>query len=96
MLSAIALERVGFGLILILVFSLGLATVLTGVGVLFVHAGRLMGRVRMLQRVPMGSRLIRVAPVASAAFISLAGLVITYQALAQAGVVRGIALALPL
>jgi ABC-type nickel/cobalt efflux system permease component RcnA len=100
MLSAIALDRVGFGMLLVIAFSLGLAAVLTAIGVLFVHAGRFMGRLQLFRRVPAGAQLLRMAPVAGAAFISLAGLLITYQALAQAGVVQvlagALALALPL
>ena len=95
MLSAIALERVGFGLLLIVAFSLGLAAVLTGIGLLFVHAGRLMNRIQVLGRVHVAARFIRYAPVLSAAFVSLAGLLITYEALAQTGVVRTLALVLP-
>ncbi|MCL5995656.1 MAG: hypothetical protein M1546_06320, partial [Chloroflexi bacterium] len=89
------LERVGFGLLLIVAFSLGLAAVLTGIGVLFVHAGRLMNRIQVIGRVPAAARFIRYAPVLSAAFVSLAGLLITYEALAQTGVVRTLVLVLP-
>ncbi|NJK81224.1 MAG: high-affinity nickel-transporter [Chloroflexaceae bacterium] len=41
LLSAIALGRVGFGLFLIFAFSLGLASVLTAIGVAMVHARQL-------------------------------------------------------
>ena len=40
MLGAIALNRVGFGLLLIVAFSLGLAGALTAIGVLMVRARR--------------------------------------------------------
>ena len=80
MLGAIALQRVGLGLLLILVFSLGLAGVLTLIGILLVHAGRL------LDRVPQSGPLLKLAPVASAAFITVVGLVISWQALQQTGV----------
>jgi nickel/cobalt exporter len=40
LLSAIYLHRVGYGLLLIVAFSLGLASVLTGIGLAFVYAGR--------------------------------------------------------
>jgi ABC-type nickel/cobalt efflux system permease component RcnA len=100
MLSAIALQRIGFGLLLIMVFSMGLAAVLTTVGVLFVHAGRLMERFQFGHRAGFGAGLgagvLRLAPVASALFISAAGLAITYGALVQAGVLHGAALAFPL
>ena len=96
MLSAIALERIGFGLVLIVAFSMGLAAVLTGVGILFVHAGRLMARFQTNRRLPLGTGVLRLAPIASALFISAAGLAITYEALVQAGVLHGASLAFPL
>lgn len=40
LLSAISLHRIGFGLLLIVAFSLGLALVLTSIGLLFVYASR--------------------------------------------------------
>jgi ABC-type nickel/cobalt efflux system permease component RcnA len=83
MLGAIALQRVGLGLLLILVFSLGLAGVLTLIGILLVHAGQL------LDRAPQSGRLLKLAPVASAAFITVVGLVISWQALQQTGVFPG-------
>jgi len=79
MLGAIALQRVGFGLVLIIAFSLGLASVLTAIGILLVHAGRL------FERVPEGGRLIRLMPVASALVITVIGLGISWQALMQTG-----------
>lgn len=79
MLGAIALDRVGFGLLLIVVFSFGLASVLTLVGILMVHAGKL------VRFVPESGRFLRLAPVASSLFITLAGAGITAQALLQTG-----------
>jgi ABC-type nickel/cobalt efflux system permease component RcnA len=79
MLSAIALERIGFGLVLIVAFSLGLASVLTLIGLLWVHAGRL------FSRAPVSGPLFRVTPVLSALFITVVGLGITLQALGQTG-----------
>ena len=82
LLSAIALQRVGFGLVLILVFSLGLATVLTLLGVLFVVAGN------RLERVANSSgRLLHALPIASAIFVTLAGIGITLRALLETGVI---------
>jgi ABC-type nickel/cobalt efflux system permease component RcnA len=80
MLSAIALGRIGLGLVLIVAFSLGLAGVLTAIGLLWVHAGRLIGRL------PLAGPLVRVVPALSALFIVLAGVAMTWQALAQTGV----------
>jgi ABC-type nickel/cobalt efflux system permease component RcnA len=80
MLSAIALQRIGFGLLLIVAFSLGLASVLTTIGVLWVHAGRLFGRI------PARRNLIQILPALSALFITVIGLGIALQALTQTGV----------
>ena len=80
LLSAIALHRVAFGMLLIVVFSIGLAGVLTGIGLLLVYARRL------FERFPTNGRLLQALPVASAAFVTLAGLAITTGALVQAGV----------
>jgi ABC-type nickel/cobalt efflux system permease component RcnA len=80
MLGAIALDRVGFGLLLILIFSVGLASVLTAIGIALVYAGKL------VDRIPEGGRLLRVMPVASAAFITVVGALITWQALVETGV----------
>ncbi len=79
MLAAISLNRVGYGLILITVFSLGLASMLTAVGLAFVYGGKLLGRI------PSTKRLMRALPVASALVIAVLGAVICYQALRQAG-----------
>ena len=82
LLSAIALHRVAFGMLLIVVFSIGLAGVLTGIGLLLVYARRL------FERFPTDGRLLRALPVASAAFVTVAGVVIAGGALVQAGVLR--------
>ncbi|MEW6210200.1 MAG: hypothetical protein AB1631_17670 [Acidobacteriota bacterium] len=78
MLSAISLNRVGYGLVLVIAFSLGLAATLTGVGLLFVYAGRLMKQ-------PRSGRLLKVIPALSAFVIAAVGFVICYEALAEAG-----------
>jgi ABC-type nickel/cobalt efflux system permease component RcnA len=80
LLGSIALGRVGFGLLLILVFSLGLASVLTAIGMLLLHAGKL------FERIPEGGRYARYLAVASAAFITLLGAGITVQALIETGI----------
>lgn len=82
MLSAIALRQVGLGLALIVAFSIGLAAVLTGIGLVMVYAGRL------LERLPVRHTAVttRLLPMASAAFITLAGLLVTLRALGEAGV----------
>jgi ABC-type nickel/cobalt efflux system permease component RcnA len=80
LLSAVALHRVGFGLFLILAFSVGLAAVLIAIGLLMVYAGRFMSRLK-----GEGPLLTRWLPMASAAVITLLGLAITFRALVIAG-----------
>ena len=80
MLGAIALHRIAFGMLLIVAFSIGLAGVLTGIGLLLVYAQR------WFERFPSDGRLIRGVSVASAAVVTVAGLVISFGALAQMGV----------
>lgn len=79
-LAANALGRDLYGLLLVTAFSLGLAGVLTGIGVIFIKAGD------YLKLSPRAGRLARALPVASAAFIAAIGLVMLSQALDQAGV----------
>ena len=79
LLAAISLHRVGYGLLLVFAFSFGLAGALTGVGLAFVYAGRL------LKLTGRFDRLARVVPVFSALVITCAGAAICYGALDQAG-----------
>ena len=79
LLAAISLHRVGYGLLLVIAFSAGLAGVLTTVGLAFVYAGRL------LKRTDRFGGLARVVPILSALVITCAGIAICYQALDQAG-----------
>ncbi|MEZ4511331.1 MAG: sulfite exporter TauE/SafE family protein [Chloroflexota bacterium] len=82
LLSAIALGRVALGLALITVFSLGLASVLTGIGLVLVYAGKL------FQRLPGDNgRFIQAIPVLSALFITLVGLGITFRAFLDIGLI---------
>ena len=80
LLAAISLHRVGYGLLLVLAFSVGLASVLTVVGLAFVYAGRL------LKSHGAFIRLSKILPIASAFVITCAGLAISYQAFSQAGI----------
>ncbi|HEY6153458.1 MAG TPA: sulfite exporter TauE/SafE family protein [Candidatus Udaeobacter sp.] len=80
LLAAISLHRIGYGLLLVLAFSIGLASVLTAVGLIFVYAKR------FLKSAGIFDRLSRVLPVASAFVITCAGLTICYEALGQAGI----------
>jgi ABC-type nickel/cobalt efflux system permease component RcnA len=82
LLGAIALNRIGLGLLLVFAFSLGLAGALTIIGLMFIYAGR------FFERFPSQGKLIRILPVFSALFISLIGLAISLRALMEAGVIR--------
>jgi ABC-type nickel/cobalt efflux system permease component RcnA len=81
LLSAIGLRRVGFGLFLIVAFSIGLAAVLIGLGVLMVYARRFMSRFH-----GEGPLITRWLPLISAAVITLFGLTMAVQSLATAGI----------
>lgn len=74
LLGAIALNKIGFGLILVLAFSLGLAGALTAIGMLFIYAGKL------FQRFPSSGRVFGFVPVLSALFVSVIGIGIMYTA----------------
>jgi ABC-type nickel/cobalt efflux system permease component RcnA len=74
---------VGYGLLLVVAFSLGLAGVLTIVGIAFVYLRTLVKPVRTFDRL---GRMEQVMPVLSSLVITGAGLAICYQALVQAGV----------
>ena len=77
LLAAISLQRIGFGMILILAFSLGLAAVLTAIGMAFVKARQL------LNRVPTAGPVLKRLPVASAFVIMLLGAGIILNAFGQ-------------
>lgn len=80
LLGAIALNKIGLGLILVLAFSLGLAGALTAIGVAFIYAGKL------FERFPTSGKVVRTLPVFSALFISLIGLGIVIKAAMEIGV----------
>lgn len=82
MLGAIALHRIAFGMLLIVAFSIGLAGVLTGIGLLMVYAQRL------FERLPSDARWIRAISVISAAVVTISGLAISTGALTQLGFLR--------
>jgi ABC-type nickel/cobalt efflux system permease component RcnA len=75
LLSAIALHRVGFGILLIVAFSIGLAATITGIGLVAVLARRL------FTRVSFEGRIVRLLPAISAFVILCVGLVITVKAI---------------
>jgi nickel/cobalt transporter (NicO) family protein len=75
LLAAISLHRVGYGLILILAFSVGLAAAMTGIGLLAVTAKRAFGRV------DFEAPLLRLLPAISALVVLGLGLAMTARAL---------------
>jgi nickel/cobalt transporter (NicO) family protein len=77
LLSAIALHRVGFGLALILAFSVGLAATITTIGLVAVVARRAFGRISL------DGPVVRALPAASALLILAVGLGITVNALPE-------------
>ncbi len=81
LLSAFSMRRTGFGLFLIVAFSVGLAAVLIGIGLLIVYARQLMAHVK-----GDGPLITRWLPLASAAVVTLLGVAITLQALTRAGI----------
>jgi nickel/cobalt transporter (NicO) family protein len=81
LLGAISLDRLGFGMVLVLAFSAGLAVVLTGIGLLMIYAKKRFERFSFEARVP------RLLPIVSASIITLAGVGIALGALGQTGVV---------
>ena len=88
MLTAISLGQVVFGMLLIVAFSLGLATVLTTIGIALTAGKRLtrrFGATALFER-PGFSRAAAALPLVSALGITLAGLAITYQSWNQPGI----------
>src|SRR5215203_1347069 len=81
LLGAVSLDRLGFGMVLVLAFSAGLAVVLTGIGLLMIYARKLFERFSFETRVP------RLLPIVSASIITLAGVGIALGALHQTGIV---------
>ena len=79
LLTALRLHRIGFGLVLIVIFSLGLAAVLTGLGVAVVRGAS------WLAHHGAFARWMRYAPVVTAAIISIVGATMLAQGFIQEG-----------
>jgi len=75
LLAAISLHRVAYGLVLIVAFSVGLAIVVTGIGLLAVTARR------TFRRMSFEGPLVRALPSVSALIIIGLGLAMTVRAL---------------
>jgi ABC-type nickel/cobalt efflux system permease component RcnA len=75
LLAAISLHRIGFGLLLIVAFSAGLALTITGIGLVAVLARGVFGRL------PFNGRALSLLPALSAFVIVVAGVGMTVRAL---------------
>ncbi len=80
LLAAVSLHRTGLGLALVFAFSLGLAGVLTAVGLLFVKGGQL------INRSPRATAMTRFLPVVSSLVIAVIGALITARSVMEIGV----------
>ena len=80
LLTAISLQRIGFGMLLIVAFSIGLAATLSGVGLVFLNAERLVRR-----PLQAGWRA-QAVPVLSAVVITGIGGAMCYRSLVETGV----------
>jgi len=76
MLSAINMNRIGYGIVLTLCFSLGLSVTLTAVGLIFLYGGRIFDSPTL-----SNNRIIKTLPVFSAFVIACVGAVICYNSL---------------
>lgn len=77
MLSAIYANRVGYGLVLTIAFSLGLAATLTAVGLFFLYAGTALAGTRLAE-----SRLVKTLPAFSSFLIACIGAFMCYNSFA--------------
>ena len=75
LLAAISLHRVAFGLVLIVAFSIGLASVVTGIGLLAIGARS------TFKRVSFEGRVVRALPAVSALLVFGIGVAMTVRAL---------------
>jgi len=80
LLGAIAAGRPAYGLALAVAFGLGMAIVLSGIGLVVVRAGRIFDGMPLLGRF---TRLAPALPWVSAAVVTAAGIFLTSQALVQ-------------
>jgi high-affinity nickel-transport protein len=74
LLSAVALHRIGLGLLLIVAFSMGLASVLIAIGILMVHARKLIARFN-----EQGQLATRWLPIISSLFVMALGIALLWQ-----------------
>jgi len=82
LLSAISINRVGFGMLLIVAFSLGLALVLMAIGMMMIYARGFM------ERLTGEGRLWKVLPVFSSLVVTGLGAIIAVQSLINGGILK--------
>ena len=82
LLISFTINRLAFGLIILVAFSLGLAAVLIAIGVAMVLAGP------AINRFTKDGPLMRVLPVGSAAVVTLLGVAILYKTASDSGMLR--------
>ncbi|HEV7179278.1 MAG TPA: hypothetical protein VGN11_05375 [Candidatus Baltobacteraceae bacterium] len=80
MLAALRLHQLGYGMVLIVIFSLGLASVLTALGIAVVHGSAMVTRSKKFDR------LVASGPLISATLISLVGAVMIGQGFSGQGI----------
>jgi len=85
LLSAVALQRIAFGLLLIVVFSIGLASTLVAIGLLLVSA-----RGTLRQRWNGDSRWLIYLPFVSPVVITSLGIVLVGKAIRGTGLFAGV------
>lgn len=76
MLSAISLDRVGYGIILTVAFSFGLAATLTGIGFVFLYIGNVFSKTSFADH-----KMVKLLPVLSAFVVASLGAFICYSSL---------------
>ena len=82
LLISITINRLLFGIVILIAFSLGLAAILIAIGVAMVLAGP------TLNRFTKDGPLLRALPVGSAALVTLLGVAILFSAVNDAGMLR--------
>ncbi len=75
LLAAISIQRIGFGMLLVFIFSVGLAAVLIAVGLLFIKGSHI------IQKIPQASAVTRILPIISTLLILILGVFISVDAL---------------
>jgi len=81
LLAAVKMNRIGYGLLLIVTFSVGLAAALIAIGLVVVSASR---RIARFERFSAGSMIARYLPIGSAAIITIIGIALTLRAVSGA------------